>query len=153
AVAPGANGLLSAEAVECAEAAFDSARVLLLQLEVPLNAVMRAVDLARERGITIILDPAPAQPVPRSLLGQVDILTPNLHEARTLVGGARNRSAMDAAGPSESGIAGTGAAQAGRDVGLRAPSELAASLLTLGAPCAMVTLGSDGVFVARSEEE
>src|SRR2546429_118353 len=80
-----------------------AADILLLQLEVPLDAVSRAIELARDRGTTIILDPAPAQPVPDTLLAQVDIITPNLHEARTLAGGDEGRCSVFGVRSSDSG--------------------------------------------------
>ena len=69
-----------------APAALDGTRVLLLQLEVPLDAVVAAAELGRRHGVTVILDPAPAQPLPETLYATVDILTPNESEAAALVG-------------------------------------------------------------------
>jgi ribokinase len=71
-----------------AEAALAEVRVLLLQLEVPLDAVIRAAQAARARGVTVILDPAPAQPLPPELYQAVDILTPNETETALLTGQA-----------------------------------------------------------------
>lgn len=85
-IAPGANGLLSAEAVAAARDAIGGAKVLLLQLETPLATVQRAAELAREVGTTVILNPAPAQALPTDLLRHVDFLIPNEHEAATLLG-------------------------------------------------------------------
>jgi ribokinase len=86
AVAAGANGQLTAGDVERAESVFASASVLLLQLEIPLAAVEAAVALAARTGVSVILNPAPAQRLPRKLLRQVDILTPNETEAEGLTG-------------------------------------------------------------------
>ena len=58
----------------------------LFQLETPLDTVAAALKLAREEGLQTILDPAPAQPLPRELLALVDILTPNESEALMLLG-------------------------------------------------------------------
>ena len=85
-VVPGANGVVGREDLLRLEAALDGARVLLLQLEVPLDAVVAAAEMARRRGVTVILDPAPAQPLPETLCAAVDILTPNESEAAALVG-------------------------------------------------------------------
>ena len=85
-VVPGANGVVCREDLDRLEAALDGARVLLLQLEVPLDAVVAAAEMGRRRGVTVILDPAPAQPLPEALYAAVDILTPNESEAAALVG-------------------------------------------------------------------
>jgi ribokinase len=58
---------------------------LLLQLESPLEAVEAAVALGRERGLRVLLDPAPARQLPLGLLAGVDCLTPNESEALTLL--------------------------------------------------------------------
>ncbi len=86
AVAPGANGALSPEDVDQAAGELAECDALIVQLEVPLRTVMHAVRLAHERGIRVILNPAPACPLPDELLGMVDVLTPNESEARLLLG-------------------------------------------------------------------
>jgi ribokinase len=58
----------------------------LLQLEIPLESVQRAAELARQRDTVVILNPAPAQPLPPELLALVDILVPNESETATLTG-------------------------------------------------------------------
>ncbi len=83
-VAPGANARLEVEDVEAARSAIESADVLLTQLESPLEAVQRAVDIAGAAGVTVILNPAPARPLPESLLAGVHVLTPNRTEAALL---------------------------------------------------------------------
>ncbi len=85
-VAPGANARLTVEDVDAAEADIASARVLLLQLQSPLIAVTRAATLARSHGVHVLLNPAPAQPLPPELLACVDILTPNESETASLTG-------------------------------------------------------------------
>jgi ribokinase len=84
-VAPGANGVLTPADVETA-LSNATGGYLLMQLETPLETVMAAARAARSRGLTVILDPAPAQPLPPALLSTVDILTPNETEALTLLG-------------------------------------------------------------------
>jgi len=88
-VAPGANALLSVDDVEAARADIESADVLLTQLETPLAAVERAAAIASAAGVTVILNPAPARPLPDSLMALVDVLTPNEGEAMYLSGAAR----------------------------------------------------------------
>ena len=85
-VIPGANSQLSCEDVRTHQSAFDSADLLMLQLEVPLDTVVEAIRIARSNGIPILLDPAPApQKFPPDIL-HVDFLCPNETEARTLSG-------------------------------------------------------------------
>lgn len=88
AVAPGANACLAPSDLAPARAAFASADVVLVQLEIPLETVAAAVALGRECGATVILNPAPAPPegLPDRLLAQVNVLTPNQTEAALLVG-------------------------------------------------------------------
>jgi len=85
-VASGANALLSEADVESAAGAFDEADIVLLQLESPLPAVETAVRMAGERGVPVVLNPAPARPLDDGLLRGVSVLTPNEHEAATLAG-------------------------------------------------------------------
>ena len=81
-VASGANGRFAPEDVSGDLGAGD---LLLLQLETPLPTVARAAALAAERGATVLLDPAPAQPLPDALLARVSVLTPNESEALALI--------------------------------------------------------------------
>jgi ribokinase len=84
-VVPGANHAIGIDDVEKNKAMISSAKVLLCQLEVPLSVVQRAFELAGS-STTRILNPAPAQALPHSLLGVVDIITPNEHEVELLGG-------------------------------------------------------------------
>ncbi|MGB9797980.1 MAG: ribokinase, partial [bacterium] len=86
AVAPGSNSFLCGDDVLRAREAFKLSSTLLLQLEIPLEPVEVAVSLAKEEGTTVILNPAPAQPLPQSVLSNVDILVPNETEAKILCG-------------------------------------------------------------------
>lgn len=83
-IVAGANGLIGAEDIARLEPLLDTASVVLLQLEVPLDSVVAAAQAARRRGVTVILDPAPAQMLPAALYQAVDIITPNEHEAGML---------------------------------------------------------------------
>lgn len=83
-VASGANMRLSPADVDAAEAAIAAADVLLLQLEVPLAAVVQAARVARAHGATVILNPAPACSLPNELLSLVDVLIPNESETALL---------------------------------------------------------------------
>lgn len=94
-VVPQANGRLSPADVAAAEAAIAGAALLLVQLEVPQPAVDHALSVAHRHGVPVLLNPAPARPLPDDVLRRVDWLVPNEHEAAALAGGAR--SAVDAA--------------------------------------------------------
>jgi ribokinase len=85
-VASGANHELAAADVEAMRPVFRGARLALFQLETPLDTVAGALALARDEGLTTILDPAPAQMLPADVLQRVDILTPNETEAQRLLG-------------------------------------------------------------------
>ena len=85
-VVPGANGELGGEDVQRLSSLLSSAQVLLMQLEIPLATVVAAARLARERGVTVVLDPAPAQVLPSALYPLINILTPNQTEAEQLTG-------------------------------------------------------------------
>jgi ribokinase len=83
-VASGANHRLAVEMLEPHEGSIAWADVVVCQLETPLPAVEWALGRARARGVTTILNPAPAQPLPDRLLAAVDYLTPNAGEASAL---------------------------------------------------------------------
>jgi ribokinase len=84
-VIPGANGTLD-HLSPGDEGVIADADTLLLQLEIPLAAVLAGAQAARRHGVRTILTPAPAQPLPSELLAAVDLLVPNEHEATTLTG-------------------------------------------------------------------
>lgn len=86
AVAPGANGRLSPADIQAAEEAIRAADCVLLQLEIPMEAVQAAVALAHRHGKRVILNPAPAASLSPHLLKMVDVLTPNETEAKALAG-------------------------------------------------------------------
>jgi ribokinase len=123
AVAPGANRRLSPTDVQRAQAAILDADVLLLQLEVPLETVQMAAELAHQAGVRVILNPAPApgSPLPPALLACVDVLTPNEKEAGDLTG------APDSLG------------------------QAARRLLDMGVETVVITLGARGALIATPE--
>jgi ribokinase len=85
-IIPGANGSIGEEDLLRLEIALRETDVLLLQLEVPLEAVVGAAKLSKEHRVPVVLDPAPARQLPSELYSLVDILTPNMTEATALVG-------------------------------------------------------------------
>ncbi|NGQ95852.1 ribokinase [Brevibacillus sp. SYP-B805] len=86
-VVPGANHALRPDDIEEAEQAIAEADVMLVQLEIPLATVAKAVEIAERSGTMIILNPAPAQPLPDTLLAKTDLLTPNETELAVLTTG------------------------------------------------------------------
>lgn len=78
-VVPGANATVQVDELP-------TAAVVLAQLEVPLDTVRRAFELARASGATTVLNPAPAQTLPSDLLALCDIVVPNEHEVELLGG-------------------------------------------------------------------
>jgi ribokinase len=124
AVAPGANGKLTPADVKAAEKVIKAADVVILQLETPLDTVAAAVEIASAAGVSVILNPAPAQPLPDDLLRRVAILTPNESEAQLLTGIEVN----------------------GREGARRA----AEALITKGVRTVLITLGAEGSLIASA---
>lgn len=87
-VVSGSNMRFMPEEIEARSGVFTRAAVVLLQLEIPVDTVRRAAVLARTYGARVILNPAPARPLPDTLLRHVDVLTPNETEAERLSGEA-----------------------------------------------------------------
>lgn len=86
-VVPGANGAVNAEDVSRLQIALSDAKLLLLQFEIPFEAVQAAAKLAHQAGVLVMVDPAPARSdLPDDFYQTVDILTPNQTEASQLVG-------------------------------------------------------------------
>ncbi|MEN6458154.1 MAG: ribokinase [Thermoguttaceae bacterium] len=124
-VAAGANAALTPADVDMAAAAIRQADVLMLQLEIPMDTVCHAARIAAEAAVPVILDPAPAVPLPESLWKNVAYVTPNETEAELLVG-IRVRDEATA-------------------------REAAARLTAHGAQHAMITLGARGALVADAD--
>ena len=118
-VISGANHLVSPALIDAHAEAVRSAGLVLVQLETPLETVVRLADIAFEAKVPLMLDPAPAQPLPERLLSHTTWLTPNETEAQTLLG------------------------QSGLD-----PASTAEKLLAMGVRNVALKLGSQGVFLA-----
>ncbi|MFN5730596.1 MAG: ribokinase, partial [Planctomyces sp.] len=123
-VIPGANGCVTSADVLVAADVIRSADVLLVQFEVPLEAVETAVGMAAAAGVTVIVDPAPARREVSAAILSADWLVPNETEAEVL----------------------TGSAVHDRAAAVRA----ARQLQRLGAKRALVTMGADGVLLAAT---
>lgn len=126
--APRANLRLTPAHVEQQAVRFEQATVTLLQLEVPVDAVLAAARLARANDRMIVLNPAPSVPVPDELLRLADVLTPNEVEAAVLAGLSPLRGVDDAFTAAE-------------------------QIQARGARCVVVTLGAMGCVVADGEEQ
>jgi len=85
-VISGSNMKLIPSDIENKKDVFKTVSLVLLQLEIPLETVHRAVEIGREAGIVTVLNPAPARELPGTLLRQLDFLTPNETEAEILTG-------------------------------------------------------------------
>jgi ribokinase len=81
-----ANAKLTADAIEPDLAAIKAAKYLLMQLETPIDGVIKAAQTAKQHNTNVILNPAPAQSLPDSLLACIDVITPNETEAEVLTG-------------------------------------------------------------------
>lgn len=85
-VALGANGALLPKDVEPFRRDIESAAALVMQLETPIETVEWAAKVAHDKGVTVILNPAPARKLPKSLYPIIDWITPNETEAELLTG-------------------------------------------------------------------
>ncbi len=118
-VISGANRLVSAAYIDAHVEAVQRASMILVQLETPLESVIRLAERAWEAKIPLMLDPAPARPLPEVLLRRTTWLTPNETEAQILLG----RVNIDSAAAAE-------------------------KLLAMGVRNVALKLGSEGVFLA-----
>jgi ribokinase len=85
-IAPGAAALISPLDIDANAELIRSASVFVTQLEQPLDAAIRGLEIARAAGVTTILNPAPAAPLPDSIYELCDYLTPNETEAEGITG-------------------------------------------------------------------
>lgn len=127
-ISPGANADVSRALAAEAVGSLRAGDLLLCQLEVPLDTVAYALEAAHARGVTTVLDPAPAVPLPDEMLQNVSILTPNQTEASLLCGYGKPVETMD------------DAAAAARKLSER------------GAETVIVKMGAQGCFVMHGGE-
>lgn len=124
-VAPGANRSLTPGDVEAAADEIGEAGVFVAQMEVPVQAVLRAVEVAAEKGTRALVNLAPTFEVPRELLEKLDPLVVNEHEAAFLLG---------------------------REVeGVKGALSAAPELLSSGPRSAVITIGENGAVLADGE--
>jgi ribokinase len=122
-LSPGANDKVTPADVDAVY--FQDANMLLLQLEIPLETVIHAASVARQNGLRVILNPAPARSLPDSLLADVDILVPNESELKLLSG----QSVTD----------------------IDSAASAARTVLAKGVKTVIVTLGSNGALLVTDE--
>lgn len=122
----GANQLFSPADVDRAIPHMDSASVVLIQLEIPLETALHAAKVGHQQGARVILNPAPAHDLRAHNLSSVDILTPNETEARVCLGLAPTDPTSDV--------------------------EIARRLLALGCRTVVMTLGERGSLIVTPEE-
>jgi ribokinase len=120
-LAAGANGALTPDDIDAQTALIGGAAMVVLQLEVPMPVVERAIAIAHSAGVPVLLNPGPAKPLAEALWSQIDLLIPNESEAELL-----------------SGIAVTDAASA---------YTAARVFRQRGVKCVLITLGANGVAV------
>lgn len=140
-VASGANAAVRPADVEAARAAIQSADVLLLQLELPIDTTVAAAGVAREAGATVVLNAAPAASLPDELLSLVDVLVCNEPEAHVLT--EHLDVEVEAVGDAWEADGAGGAGEA-IDDGPPAHDILLAKLAALGAGASVLTLGARG---------
>jgi ribokinase len=122
-LSPGANGNVSS--VDVDHASLLNPRLLLLQLEIPIPTVLQAAQYAKANDIRVILNPAPAQPIPHELIALADFIIPNETELGLLT------------------------ARAVTDVA--SAEEAAKILLKQGARNVVVTLGGNGALIVTRD--
>jgi len=81
-VVPGANGAVSPEFLESKKDVIADAGMVLAQLEIPVESVLRLAQMCREAGVPLMLDPAPARELPAEIFALCEWITPNETEAR-----------------------------------------------------------------------
>ncbi|HEY4008568.1 MAG TPA: ribokinase [Acidobacteriaceae bacterium] len=126
-VIPGANGQLRPEDLDRCRERLESAGIILTQLEIPMETVDHLSRIAYDAGVPLILDPAPARPIPAEILRRVTYLTPNESETVQLCGMAEDELTLDTAG------------------------HAADKLLATGAKNVILKMGGQGVYIATAD--
>ncbi len=143
-VAPGANDALTEEHVHRHGRLIGDAKVLLVQLEIPIDAVRAALEIARGTGTLAILNAAPTRPVPDEVLRLADLVVVNEGEAAAITGEPfRLRDDPEGDDPEPASEA-----EAGSDADGHWAARAAADLVARGCAAAVVTLGARGAWYA-----
>jgi len=133
-ISPGAAGRISVADIEASAGLIGAADVFVTQLEQPMDAALRALQIARAGGARTILNPAPAASLPEGMLALCDFVTPNETEAEALTG-----------------IAVADLADAGRAAVALCAAGAGAALITLGARGALYHDGTQTTHVAACD--
>lgn len=120
-VAPGANMAITKYDIDMVAEVMEEGDYLLMQLEIPVDCVEYAAKIAFEKGVKVILNPAPARELPKSIMKYLYMITPNCIEAKMLAG-----------------------ITASDDINLEL---LADKLSKMGVENVLITLGSKGSFI------
>lgn len=120
-VVPGANGKMTPAAVDRHAALIRSAGMVLCQLEIPMETISHTLTLCAQANVPVMLDPAPAAPLPESVWNQVAWFTPNETEAAFYLDNGSS------------------------------PSETAAHLLSKGLRAVVLKRGAEGAYIATAE--
>ena len=83
-VVPGANHEMTPQWIEENRNVIEDSDLLLVQLEIPLNSVQKALEIAKAANVKTILNPAPITKLPAEIIQLADYITPNEHEYQTL---------------------------------------------------------------------
>lgn len=126
-VAPGANEALAESDIEAADGVIASADIILLQLEIPLQTVLYTATKGYQANKKVVLNPAPAQQLPKEIFSYLYLITPNETEAEILTGIKVND--IDSA------------------------SQAATVLLQAGVQNVIITLGAQGAFFKNDTTE
>ena len=128
-VAPGANAKVTPEDLDANSDAIRTAGMVLTQLEIPLATVEHLAHLCRREGVPLMLDPAPARPLPREVIRSSVWFTPNESEAEFYAAGT------------------------GRKAGRSSAPEIACSILAQGAGGVILKMGSRGAYLSTGPQE
>lgn len=85
-VASGANGDITVDDIEANRKEIEEAAILLLQLEIPVEAVVRAAKIGHEAGVCVVLNPAPACDLPEEIYQYLSLIIPNQTEIALMTG-------------------------------------------------------------------
>ncbi|MDD6220916.1 MAG: ribokinase [Clostridia bacterium] len=83
---PGANDLLTPEIIEEKAELIRKSDYVIMQLEIPVDSVLRAAVIAKDAGTSVVLNPAPVKELPDEIYRLTDIMIPNEYEAKLLTG-------------------------------------------------------------------
>lgn len=90
-VYPGANAQLDCEMINRSRETIMKSNMLMTQLEVPIESIERAMEIAKENNVKVLLNPAPVKELPEKIYSLIDIITPNETELERLTGEATIR--------------------------------------------------------------